>query len=132
MLKLFDEIATSLLKYIDMIAERITALGGLAIRTSLKQQCLKMYFKAAGYRVIVPDQIGFNKSSNPDISYRFDMLATNTTKLLDALKVNQVVLVAFHVVVLAVSCCMHCSAALARACRTELSNLGQIYPKSSL
>ena len=47
----------------------------------------------AGYRVVVPDQIGFGKSSKPDIDYSFDMLAANTAKLLDTLGVTQVVVV---------------------------------------
>ena len=45
---------------------------------------------AAGYRVIVPDQIGFGKSSKPDINYSFDLLAANTAKLLDTLGVDKV------------------------------------------
>ena len=36
----------------------------------------------AGYRVIVPDQIGFNKSSKPDLAYSLDMLAELTVFLL--------------------------------------------------
>ena len=48
---------------------------------------------AEGYRVIVPDQIGFGKSSKPDIAYSFDLLAANTAKLLDELKVTQVAVV---------------------------------------
>lgn len=41
---------------------------------------------AAGYRVIVPDQIGFGKSSKPDnFQYTFQQLAENTKKLLDHL-----------------------------------------------
>ncbi|RYX84609.1 alpha/beta hydrolase [bacterium] len=47
----------------------------------------------AGYRVIVPDQIGFGKSSKPDINYSFDMLADNTAKLLDTIKVPKVIIV---------------------------------------
>ena len=43
---------------------------------------------AAGYRVIVPDQIGFGKSSKPDLCYSFDLLAANTAKLLDHLGVK--------------------------------------------
>jgi pimeloyl-ACP methyl ester carboxylesterase len=42
----------------------------------------------AGYRVIVPDQIGFGKSSKPDLCYSFDLLAANTAKLLDHLGVK--------------------------------------------
>ena len=45
---------------------------------------------AAGYRVIVPDQIGFGKSSKADINYSFDLLASNTAKLLDSLGVDKV------------------------------------------
>lgn len=43
----------------------------------------------AGYRVVVPDQIGFGKSSKPDIAYSFDLLAANTAKLLDELKIDR-------------------------------------------
>lgn len=44
---------------------------------------------ARGYRVIAPDQIGFGKSSKPEIRYTFAMLADNTARLLDHLKVDQ-------------------------------------------
>ncbi len=44
----------------------------------------------AGYRVVVPDQIGFGKSAKPDIHYSFDLLVANTLALLDALKVGRV------------------------------------------
>ena len=40
-----------------------------------------------GYRVVVPDQIGFNKSSKPDLDYSFDELSANTLALLDRLGV---------------------------------------------
>jgi pimeloyl-ACP methyl ester carboxylesterase len=43
----------------------------------------------AGFRVIVPDQIGFGKSSKPDVHYSFDLLAANTIGLLDELKVDR-------------------------------------------
>lgn len=46
-----------------------------------------------GYRVIAPDQIGFGKSSKPEIRYTFAMLAENTARLLDHLKLSRVVLV---------------------------------------
>jgi pimeloyl-ACP methyl ester carboxylesterase len=46
-----------------------------------------------GYRVIVPDQIGFGKSSKPNIHYSFHALAANTKKLLDALNVKEVTVV---------------------------------------
>lgn len=47
----------------------------------------------AGYRVIVPDQIGFGKSAKPDIHYSFDLLAANTAQLLDHLKAEKVAVV---------------------------------------
>lgn len=46
----------------------------------------------AGYRVVVPDQIGWGKSSKPDLRYSFSSLAVNTARLLDALGVHQIVL----------------------------------------
>ncbi|MES2465100.1 MAG: alpha/beta hydrolase [Armatimonadota bacterium] len=47
-----------------------------------------------GYRVIVPDQIGFGKSSKPDdLAYSFDLLAANTVALLDELKVDRAAIV---------------------------------------
>jgi pimeloyl-ACP methyl ester carboxylesterase len=48
---------------------------------------------AAGYRVIVPDQIGFGKSTKPDIAYSFDLLAANTARLLEYLNIKQAALV---------------------------------------
>jgi pimeloyl-ACP methyl ester carboxylesterase len=47
-----------------------------------------------GYRVIAPDQIGFGKSSKPEIRYSFNSLAENTLRLLDHLKVKRVVVIA--------------------------------------
>jgi pimeloyl-ACP methyl ester carboxylesterase len=44
----------------------------------------------AGYRVVVPDQIGFNKSSKPPLDLHFDQLARNTAGLLDHLGVDKV------------------------------------------
>jgi pimeloyl-ACP methyl ester carboxylesterase len=43
----------------------------------------------AGYRVILPDQIGWGKSSKPDLHYSFQMLAANTLHLLDTLGVQK-------------------------------------------
>ncbi|WP_192821100.1 alpha/beta fold hydrolase [Rufibacter sp. LB8] len=43
-----------------------------------------------GYRVIIPDQIGFGKSSKPqNIQYTFQLLAQNTKSLLDSLGVTK-------------------------------------------
>ena len=48
---------------------------------------------AAGHRVVVPDQLGFGRSSKPDVHYTFELLAQNTKKLLDALAVTQAAVV---------------------------------------
>jgi pimeloyl-ACP methyl ester carboxylesterase len=49
---------------------------------------------AAGYRVIAADQIGFGKSSKPDVPYHFDDLARNTQALLKSIGVNKVSVIA--------------------------------------
>ena len=48
---------------------------------------------AAGFRVVVPDQIGFGKSDKADIHYSFHQLARNTKRLLDTLGVRKAVIV---------------------------------------
>jgi pimeloyl-ACP methyl ester carboxylesterase len=48
----------------------------------------------AGYRVIVPDQMGFGRSSQPDhFQYSFQQLALNTRDLLDHLQIKNVYVV---------------------------------------
>ncbi|MGD0233140.1 MAG: alpha/beta hydrolase [Syntrophorhabdales bacterium] len=46
-----------------------------------------------GYRVVVPDQLGFGKSSRPNIHYSFHLFAANTKKLLDTLGIRQAAIV---------------------------------------
>lgn len=48
----------------------------------------------AGYRVVVPDQVGFGKSSKPLGELHFDTLARNTIALLDHLQIGKVDIVA--------------------------------------
>jgi pimeloyl-ACP methyl ester carboxylesterase len=48
----------------------------------------------AGYRVVVPDQIGFGKSSKPQGELHFDTLARNTIALLDSLQIAKADIVA--------------------------------------
>jgi pimeloyl-ACP methyl ester carboxylesterase len=44
----------------------------------------------AGFRVIIPDQLGFGKSSKPlQIQYSFQLLARNTRSLLDSLQISR-------------------------------------------
>jgi pimeloyl-ACP methyl ester carboxylesterase len=47
----------------------------------------------AGYRVVIPDQIGFGKSSKPIIEYTFTLLANQTVRLLDHLEIKQAAVV---------------------------------------
>ena len=50
--------------------------------------------QAEGYRVVVPDQIGFCKSSKPAAyQYSFQQLAHNTASLLDALGVGRFIVI---------------------------------------
>jgi pimeloyl-ACP methyl ester carboxylesterase len=43
-----------------------------------------------GYRVIIPDQVGFGKSSKPKfLQYTFQLLAQNTRAILDTLKIGK-------------------------------------------
>ena len=44
-----------------------------------------------GYRVIVPDQVGWGKSDKTDLHYSFHMLASNNKILLDSLHINKVI-----------------------------------------
>src|SRR5260370_11118263 len=48
----------------------------------------------AGYRVVVPDQIGFGKSSKPAGELHFDTLTRKTIALLDHLQVTKAEIVA--------------------------------------
>jgi pimeloyl-ACP methyl ester carboxylesterase len=48
---------------------------------------------SAGYRVVIPDQIGWGKSSKPEIRYTFQLLATNTARLLDTLGIGKAAVV---------------------------------------
>lgn len=48
---------------------------------------------AKGYRVIIPDQLGFGKSAKPDISYHFDTLARATKGLVDQLGIERAAIV---------------------------------------
>lgn len=44
-----------------------------------------------GYRVIVPDQLGWGRSEKPDLHYSFHMLARNNKLLLDSLKIEKAI-----------------------------------------
>ncbi len=46
-----------------------------------------------GYRVIVPDQVGWGKSDHPNLHYSFFLLANFTHLLLDSLGINKTVVI---------------------------------------
>jgi pimeloyl-ACP methyl ester carboxylesterase len=68
-------------------------LHGRNFPSSYWQSAIKA-LAADGYRVVVPDQIGFGKSSKPLTDLHFDQLARYTAGLLDALKIETVDIVA--------------------------------------
>jgi len=48
---------------------------------------------ADGFRVVVPDQVGWGKSAKPDAKYSFEMLASNNKFLLDSLGINKIIVI---------------------------------------
>jgi pimeloyl-ACP methyl ester carboxylesterase len=50
------------------------------------------FLQAAGYRVVVPDQVGWGLSDKPGIHYSFHLLAANTKALLDSLRIEKITL----------------------------------------
>ncbi len=48
------------------------------------------FLSDAGYRVIVPDEVGWGLSSKPNAKYTFEMLAQNNKLLLDSLQIDKV------------------------------------------
>jgi pimeloyl-ACP methyl ester carboxylesterase len=51
------------------------------------------FLTAKGFRIIIPDQLGWGKSDKPDIHYTFHLLATNTLALLDSLQTGKIILI---------------------------------------
>lgn len=50
------------------------------------------FLTQAGFRVIVPDQVGWGQSDKPNIHYSFHLLASNTKRLLDTLGIKKIYL----------------------------------------
>ncbi|CUT15204.1 2hydroxy6oxo6phenylhexa24dienoate hydrolase EC 371 [Bradyrhizobium sp.] len=71
----------------------VVLLHGRNFPSSYWAPVIKM-LSEAGFRVVVPDQIGFGKSSRPIGELHFDNLARNTTALLDHLKIDKAEIVA--------------------------------------
>ena len=80
--------------YMDIIPEKynnknIVLLHGKNFNGAYWESTIKALTKE-GFRVIVPDQIGFGKSSKPEnFQYTFQQLAENTKKLLDHLGIEK-------------------------------------------
>lgn len=51
------------------------------------------FLSQSGYRVIVPDQVGWGKSAKPEIHYSFQLLARNTASLLDSLHIGKAIII---------------------------------------
>ena len=66
----------------------VVLLHGRNFPSSYWAPVIKM-LSEAGFRVVVPDQIGFGKSSKPTGELHFDNLARNTIALLDHLKIDK-------------------------------------------
>lgn len=84
--------------YMDVAPERpngrtVVLLHGRNFPSSYWAPVIKM-LSEAGFRIVVPDQIGFGKSSKPQGELHFDTLARNTIALLDHLKVDKAEVVA--------------------------------------
>ena len=71
----------------------VVLLHGRNFPSSYWAPVIKMLGEA-GFRVVVPDQVGFGKSSKPAGELHFDNLARNTIALLDHLKIDRAEIVA--------------------------------------
>jgi pimeloyl-ACP methyl ester carboxylesterase len=71
----------------------VVLLHGRNFPSSYWAPVIKM-LSEAGFRVVVPDQIGFGKSSKPRGELHFDTLARNTIALLDHLKIDKAEIIA--------------------------------------
>jgi pimeloyl-ACP methyl ester carboxylesterase len=51
------------------------------------------FLSQAGFRVVIPDQVGWGQSDRSDIHYSFYLLASNTKILLDSLHIDRAILI---------------------------------------
>jgi pimeloyl-ACP methyl ester carboxylesterase len=90
-----DDLRTLAMGYMDVPPESqpngktVVLMHGKAFGGYYFEHVIKALI-ASGYRVVVPDQIGWGKSSKLDIHYSFQLLAANTGALLDHLGVGKV------------------------------------------
>jgi len=74
------------------IGKNIVLLHGKNFNGAYWETTIKALTKE-GYRVIVPDQIGFGKSTKPlHFHYTFQQLSRNTKELLDTLNIDKTVI----------------------------------------
>ena len=72
----------------------ITLLHGKNF-TSAYWQDIALLLNSLGYEVLIPDQVGFGKSSKPlNYQYTFETLALNTNKLLSSLNIESTQMIA--------------------------------------
>lgn len=70
-------------------AETVVLLHGKNFSGAYWEETAKA-LSQAGYRVVIPDQVGFGKSSKPEhYQFSFQQLATNTRALLHSLRVEK-------------------------------------------
>jgi pimeloyl-ACP methyl ester carboxylesterase len=98
MLPLLNDGEPVRMAYMDVAATRpngrtVVLLHGRNFPSSYWAPVIKT-LSEAGYRVVVPDQIGFGKSSKPAADLHFDTLARNTIALLDHLRIAKADVVA--------------------------------------
>jgi pimeloyl-ACP methyl ester carboxylesterase len=98
LLPLVNDGETLRMAYMDVAAREpngrtVVLLHGRNFPSSYWAPVIKMLTET-GYRVVVPDQIGFGKSSKPSGELHFDTLARNTMALLDHLGIDKADIVA--------------------------------------
>ena len=76
----------------NAIGKTIVLLHGKNFNGAYWEQTARALTQS-GFRVIIPDQIGFGKSSKPDhFQYSFHQLAANTKQILDTLKISKAII----------------------------------------
>lgn len=83
--------------YMDVKAERpngqtVLLLHGKNFNGYYWKQVIP-WLQKKGFRVLVPDQVGWGNSSYPIIHYSFHQLACNTRLLLDTLKIDKAIVI---------------------------------------
>lgn len=83
--------------YMDVEAERpngqtVLLLHGKNFNGYYWKETIR-WLQGKGFRVIVPDQVGWGNSSYPIIHYSFHRLADNTRLLMDTLKIDKAIVI---------------------------------------